>query len=448
MSYLVRKADNFLLEWKSNSDRYPLIIKGARQVGKTETIRKFAQANYKNVIEINFITEPVYKSIIEEGFSTDSITKLISRIDPSKHFSVGDTLIFFDEIQDFPEIATSLKFFKEDGRFDVICSGSLLGVQYHRIASISVGYKIDYQMYSMDFEEFLWAKGYSEDTMNDMTSHMLTQTPFSSTEHNIFSNLFIEYCILGGMPAIVSNYISKGTFEGSLDLQRQLLIDYKNDIIKYAEGLDKAKILSVYRSIPAQLAKENKKFQYSKVTKGGRSKDYMGCIEWLKDAGLINVCACLQFPELPLKGNVNENKYKVYTSDTGLLVANLDDEAQIDLRANKNLGVYKGALYENFAAEALVKQGYGLYYYSKENSTLEEDFFIRSTNELIPIEVKANTNQSKSIRQLINSNSYADIKHGIKLTTGNVGESDNIITFPYFCAFLLKRYMNEQDVFK
>ena len=448
MSYLVRKADNFLLEWKSNSDRYPLIIKGARQVGKTETIRKFAQANYKNVIEINFITEPVYKSIIEEGFSTDSITKLISRIDPSKHFSEGDTLIFFDEIQDFPEIATSLKFFKEDGRFDVICSGSLLGVQYHRIASISVGYKMDYQMYSMDFEEFLWAKGYSEDTMNDMTSHMLTQTPFSSTEHNIFSNLFIEYCILGGMPAIVSNYISKGTFEGSLDLQRQLLIDYENDIIKYAEGLDKAKILSVYRSIPAQLAKENKKFQYSKVTKGGRSKDYMGCIEWLKDAGLINVCECLQFPELPLKGNVNENKYKVYTSDTGLLVANLDDEAQIDLRANKNLGVYKGALYENFAAEALVKQGYGLYYYSKENSTLEEDFFIRSTNELIPIEVKANTNQSKSIRQLINSNSYADIKHGIKLTTGNVGESDNIITFPYFCAFLLKRYMNEQDVFK
>ena len=448
MSYLVRKADNFLLEWKSNSDRYPLIIKGARQVGKTETIRKFAQANYKNVIEINFITEPVYKSIIEEGFSTDSITKLISRIDPSKHFSAEDTLIFFDEIQDFPEIATSLKFFKEDGRFDVICSGSLLGVQYHRIASISVGYKMDYQMYSMDFEEFLWAKGYSEDTMNDMTSHMLTQTPFSSTEHNIFSNLFIEYCILGGMPAIVSNYISKGTFEGSLDLQKQLLIDYENDIIKYAEGLDKAKILSVYRSIPAQLAKENKKFQYSKVTKGGRSKDYMGCIEWLKDAGLINVCACLQFPELPLKGNVNENKYKVYTSDTGLLVANLDDEAQIDLRANKNLGVYKGALYENFAAEALVKQGYGLYYYSKENSTLEEDFFIRSPNELIPIEVKANTNQAKSIRQLINSNSYVDIKHGIKLTTGNVGESDNIITFPYFCAFLLKRYMNEQDVFK
>ena len=448
MGYLIRKTDHFLQEWKKNPDRYPLIIKGARQVGKTETIRRFAKKNYRNVIEINFITEPAYQAVVEDGFSADSITKLISRIDPSKHFVAGETLIFFDEIQDFPEIATALKFFKEDGRFDVICSGSLLGVQYHRIASISVGYKTDYQMYSMDFEEFLWAKGYSEETIVDMLDHMLSKTSFSTSEQKVFSNLFLEYCILGGMPAIVSNYIETGTFEGSLELQRQLLIDYENDIIKYAEGLDKAKILSVYRSIPAQLAKENKKFQYSKVVRGGRSKDYMGCVQWLKDAGLINICECLQFPELPLKGNVNENKYKVYISDTGLLVASLDDESQTDLRANKNLGVYKGALYENFAAEALVKQGYGLYYYSKENSTLEEDFFIRSMNELIPVEVKANTNQAKSMNQLIKSDSYADIKHGIKLTTGNIGVNGNIITFPYFCTFLLKRYMKAQKIFK
>lgn len=448
MGYLARKTDVFLQEWKKNPDRYPLIIKGARQVGKTETIRRFAKENYKNVIEINFITEPAYKVIIEEGFSADNITKLISRIDPSKHFDAGETLLFFDEIQDFPEIATALKFFKEDGRYDIICSGSLLGVQYHRIASISVGYKTDYQMYSMDFEEFLWAKGYEEETISDMLSHMLSGILFSEAEQRIFSNLFLEYCILGGMPAIVSSYMESGTFEGSLALQHQLLTDYENDIVKYAEGLDKAKILSVYRSVPAQLAKENKKFQYSKVTKGGRSKDYMGCIEWLKDAGLINVCECLQFPELPLKGNVNADKYKVYISDTGLLVASLDDEAQIDLRANKNLGVYKGALYENFVAEALIKQGYGLYYYSKENSTLEEDFFVRSANELIPVEVKSNTNRSKSMRQLIKNDTYGDIRHGIKFTTGNVGISDTIVTFPYFCAFLLKKYMEKQKLFE
>lgn len=372
MGYLVRKADAFLREWKKNPDRKPLIIKGARQVGKTETIRTFARENYKNVIEINFITEPSYKVIVEEGFSAEHIIKLISRIDPTKHFEENETLIFFDEIQDFPEIATALKFFKENGKYDVICSGSLLGVQYQRIASISVGYKTDYQMYSMDFEEFLWAKGYSEEAISDMLCHMLEGVAFSEAEQMIFSNLFLEYCILGGMPAIVSSYIERETFEGSLDLQHQLLVDYENDIVKYAQGLDKAKILSVYRSIPAQLAKENKKFQYSKVSKGGRSKDYMGCVEWLKDAGLINICECLQFPELPLKGNVDESKYKVYISDTGLLVASLDDESQIDLRANKNLGIYKGALYENFAAETLVKQGYGLYYYSKDNSTPDE----------------------------------------------------------------------------
>ena len=274
MSYLVRKADTFLLEWKNSSERKPLIIKGARQVGKTETIREFAKKNYKNVVEINFITEPSYKAIIGEGFSADSIVKLISRIDPTKHFKEHETLIFFDEIQDFPEIATSLKFFKENGKYDVICSGSLLGVQYHRIASISVGYKMDYQMYSMDFEEFLWAKGYSGETISDMLFHMLDGKAFSEAEYSTFSNLFLEYCILGGMPAIVSNYIEKGTFEGSLALQRQLLVDYENDIVKYAEGLDKAKILSVYRSIPAQLAKENKKFQYSKVSKGGRCWTY------------------------------------------------------------------------------------------------------------------------------------------------------------------------------
>ena len=382
MGYLVRKADAFLGEWKKNPDRKPLIIKGARQVGKTETIRTFARENYKNVIEINFITEPSYKVIVEEGFSAEHIIKLISRIDPTKHFEENETLIFFDEIQDFPEIATALKFFKENGKYDVICSGLLLGVQYQRIASISVGYKTDYQMYSMDFEEFLWAKGYSEEAISDMLCHMLEGVAFSEAEQVIFSNLFLEYCILGGMPAIVSSYIERETFEGSLDLQHQLLVDYENDIVKYAQGLDKAKILSVYRSIPAQLAKENKKFQYSKVSKGGRSKDYMGCVEWLKDAGLINVCECLQFPELPLKGNVDESKYKVYISDTGLLVASLDDESQIDLRANKNLGIYKGALYENFVAEALVKQGYGLYYYSKDNSTLEEDFFIRSASAI------------------------------------------------------------------
>lgn len=444
--YLRRKADSFLREWKNRNDRFPLIVSGARQIGKTETIRKFANENYESFIEINFVTEPKYKSIIEDGYSVDSIIRILSRIDPNKDFIPKKTLIFFDEIQDNPDIATSLKFFREDGRFDVICSGSLLGIQYRKIASISVGNKEDYRMYSMDFEEFLWARGYSETEIDEMLLHMIEGRPFTSVEYSLYENLFLDYSILGGMPKIVSTYIEKGTFERTLLLQRQLLIDYKSDIRKYSEGLDQTKIVSVYNSIPAQLAKENKKFQYSKVSKGGRSKEYMGCVEWLLDAGLINVCYCLAFPELPLKGNIDESKFKVYISDTGLLIASLDDEVQDDIRAKRNLGVYKGALYENFAAEALTKQGYGLYYYKRENSTLEEDFFIRSKNELIPLEVKANNNKAKSLRQLINSDNYSDIKHGLKFTAGNVGFDKQLMTFPYFCLFLLGRFMDEQDV--
>ncbi len=387
-------------------------------------------------------------SIIENGYTADEIIKLISLIDPGKKFVPNETLIFFDEIQAFPQIATSLKFFKEDGRYDIICSGSLLGIQYKHIASISVGYKMDYQMHSMDFEEFLWAKGYTVENIDSILEHMLSGKPFAEIEYNVYSNLFLEYCILGGMPNIVARYVENNHFQDSLLLQRQLLIDYESDVRKYAEGLDQAKIINVYRSIPSQLAKENKKFQYAKVSSGGRSKEYMGCIDWLLDAGLISVCYCLGFPELPLKGNIDESKFKIYMTDTGLLVSSLDDEAQDDLRANKNLGVYKGALYENFAAEALVKQNYGLYYYKKENATLEEDFFIRSKNELIPVEIKANTNKSKSMSQLIKSDRYPDIVHGIKFTLGNIGHEEPIYTFPYFCIFLLKRFMDEQEFFK
>ena len=240
---------------------------------------------------------------------------------------------------------------------------------------------------------------------------------------------------------MVREYISTNTFTGTLQMQTQLLEDYKEDIRKYADGLDQTRILNVFQHIPVQLAKDNKKFQISKVAKGARFKDYRGCIEWLKDTGLVNVCYCLQYPELPLKGNYDEEKYKLYYFDTGMLVAMLDEEAQEDLRANKNMNVYKGAMYENVVAEALVKSGYGLYYYKKENATLEEDFFVRTRDSLVPVEVKATNGRSKSLRTLIKSENYPDIKFGIKLIKGNIGIENDIHTFPYFCTFLLKRYI-------
>lgn len=443
--YLERKIDKFLSDWKKNNDRKPLIVKGPRQIGKTESIKRFAQNNYKSVIEINFVTSEKYKMITSDGYDADSIIKNISLINPSNKFIPNETVIFFDEIQEFPDIATSLKFFNIDGRFDVICSGSLLGINYKRIESNSVGYKTDYNMYSLDFEEFLWAKGYNDDVINEMLKTMLELKPFSELQHTIFSSLFLDYCVLGGMPAVVKEYIKNKTFEGTLEIQRQLIADYQEDIRKYAVGLDQTRITNVFNSIPVQLAKENKKFQLSKIEKGARFKDYRGCIEWLQDAGMIHMCYCLNNPELPLKGNYDPDKFKIYFCDTGLFVALLDDEAQEDLRANKNLSVYKGALYESIVGEALVKSGYGLYYYKKDNGTLEQDFFVRTSNLLIPLEVKSTNNRSKSLSALVSNKKYSDIEYGIKLCAGNIGFSNDIYTFPYYCTFLLKRYLQEKN---
>ena len=440
MKYLTRKIDAFLLDWKSNSNHNPLIVKGARQIGKTESILHFANNNYANVIYINFVEEPHYKNIIVDGYKPEQICKNISRLNLDVRFTKGETLLFFDELQEFPQIATALKFFKIHGGYDVICSGSLLGVNYRKIESNSVGYKTDYVMRSMDFEEFLWAKGYDADSL---LSHIRDRKPFSILEQELYMGLFRDYWLLGGMPAVVNNYITNGTFEGVLDMQRQLVFDYQEDVRKYVQGIEQTKILNVFKRIPIQLGHDNKKFQISKVAPGAKTKDYWGCIEWLNDAGIISICYCLNFPELPLKANYDDSKYKIYFADTGLLIALLDDEVQFDLRKNRNLGTYKGALYENIVAEALVKSGVDLFYYKRQDSTLEEDFFMRTKDNLVPIEVKSGNASAKSLQTLIKSEKYSDISWGIKLVDGNIGYANNVLTIPYFCAFLLKRYLSE-----
>lgn len=439
--YLRRKIDEFLKTWKQTPGHMPLIIKGARQIGKTESILHFAEKEYANVVNINFALESGYKTITSDGYEVDRILRNITLIDPSKRFVAGNTLILFDEIQEHPDIATTLKAFRIDGRFDVICSGSLLGINYRRIHSNSVGNKQDYEMFSMDFEEFLWAKGYSDATILEILSHMTEKRPFSDTEFMVFRRLFLDYCVLGGMPAVVRQYIETGLFTGSKDIQEQIRLDYEEDIRKYAEGLDQTKIVGIYRNVPVQLAKENKKFQYSKVSPSARAREYSGCIDWLRDAGVVLQCFCLGFPELPLKGNYDETKFKLYYPDTGLLVSTLDDEAQEDLRVNKNLGVYKGALYENMVAEALYKQNFGLFYYMNDTATLEANFFVRTQDSLIPVEVKAGQNKAASLRTLIQSDRYKDVSFGIKFGDYNIGCSDCVETFPWFCAFLLKRYL-------
>ena len=440
--YLKRKIDKYLFDWKTNPNHKPLIIKGARQVGKTKSIENFAKRNYESIVEINFAEDPVYKQIVENGYSAEAVIKNISRINPGARFIKGKTLIFFDEIQEFPDIATSLKFFSLDGNYDVICSGSLLGIHYKEISSISVGYKTEIEMRSLDFEEFLWALGYDDSVKEDILSHMRSFTPFSPEVLKIYNDLFLDYCIIGGMPDVVKDFVSNKTFENTIEMQRQIVIGYEADIRKYAVGLDKARITNVFRSVPFQLGKENKKFQISKVRSGAKFADYRGSFEWLEDAGIVNVSRALQTPNLPLKGNVIENCFILYYADNGLLLSQLDDEAQMDFRQNKNLDVYKGGLFESIIGEALVKSGYDLHYYKKENSTLQEEFFVRYKDYLVPIEVKAGNNNAKSLSTLIKSDNYPEIRFGIKIVKGNVGYDYNICTFPHFCAFLIKDFLS------
>lgn len=440
---LKRKIDKYLTDWKNKPDRKPLIIKGARQIGKTRSVEWFAGQNYASVIEINFIEQKKYREIFNDGFEVDAILKNISLLNPELKFIPGDTIFFFDELQACPNCATSLKFFKLDGRFDVICSGSLMGISYNEIESNSVGYKEDYEMHSMDFEEFLWAKGYNDEFTADLLSHMLDVRPLSELQMDTLMSLFRDYVIIGGMPEVVSTYVRNKNFSGTLDIQRQLLKDYEEDITKYVEDLDKAKVKAVYNHISTFLAKENKRFQITKIARNARNRDYMGCVEWLADAGVVNVCYCLNQPELPLKGNYAPKMYKIYFKDTGLLIASLDEEAQEDLRANRNLGTYKGAIYENIVGDMLVKQGYRLFYYHSDRPALEMDFFIRDADSLIPVEVKANDGATASLNRLLNDDKYNDVKYGIKLGYRNIGFNGKFYTFPYFLTFLLRRFVAE-----
>lgn len=441
---LKRKIDVFLKEWKKRTKKLPLIVKGARQVGKTASIRIFAHKNYKHLVEINFVLQSEFRSIFDQGFAVDTIIKNISFINPGFVFEPGKTLIFFDELQALPNCATSLKSFKEDGRYDVICSGSLMGISYQAIESNSVGYKEEYEMHAMDFEEFLWAKGYRKNQIEDIYEYLKNVRAIPDVQFNVLSECFKDYLVTGGMPAVVKTFIEQKNYSGCLKLQRMLLRGYEEDITKYAAGLDKAKILNVYRSIPVFLGQENKKFQISKVAAHARSRDYVGIADWLKDAGIVHICYCLNLPELPLKGNCDYAKYKMYYHDTGLLIAALDDEAQEDLRKNKNFNIYKGAVFENIAAQMLVCAGYNLFFYKNEKSTIEMDFFVRDRDSLIPVEVKARDGATASLNNLIRQKKYTDIRYGIKLCAKNIGFNGSFYTIPYFLTFMLKRFLSEK----
>ena len=444
MDYLKRKIDKFLDEWLISDKKKPLIIKGARQIGKTKTIEEFAKRNNLSLVEINFVLNPEFRDIFDDGYKVDKILENITFKDPSLEFIPGKTLIFFDEIQKCINAATSLKSFKIDGRFDVICSGSLMGLSYKEIESVSTGHKIDYTMYSMDFEEFLWALGYKEEQIENLYECMKNLSPLSETQFNVLLDRFHQYMVLGGMPEVVKLFVDQKNYSGTLALQKQIILDYEEDITKYVEGLDKTKILNVFRKIPVFLGQDNKKFRISKVAHGARNREYTGVTDWLIDAGIVNISYCLNDLALPLKGNYDSDNYRLYFMDTGLLVASLDEESSKDLRNNKNFNTYKGAIYENIVGDMLKKSGYNLYFYKNEDGTQEVEFFVRDANNLIPIDVKATDGKVKSIKSFIKDKNIKDINFGIKLAEKNIGFENNIYTFPYFLTFLLKRFLSEK----
>lgn len=430
---LQRKITENLIQWKNQPDKRCLVIKGARQVGKTYIIDKFARDQYKNYIYINFDENPSYQLIFDGDFSVETLIKQISLRVPGAKLVPGETLIFLDEIQNCPRARTALKFLAIDKRFDVIASGSLLGINYKDVPSFPVGYVEHLEMYSLDFEEFLWANGVSSESINDIKEYFIEKEKVPAAMHERMMQLLKEYIVVGGMPRVVSEFIQTHNFARVLKLQKSIISDYFDDIAKYAEGAEKTKARACFLSIPKHLAKDYKKFQYSTVDKNGSARKYGGSLMWLYDAGIINFCYNLATPKLPLEGNAKSDIFKVYMRDTGLLMAMLEDGSQEDIM-DGNLGIYKGAIYENIIADIFGKAGKKLYYF-EYNSKIEIDFFIRYQKRAVAIEVKSAENtKAKSMDSVIEN--YG-VEYGIKLSSKNVGVNGQIDSYPLYMAIFL-----------
>lgn len=430
---LKREIEDKLIEWKNKTDKKCLIISGARQVGKTYIVEKFAKEYYENFVEINFVENPTAKKIFDGDLNITTILANISLYVPEQsHLVPNKTLIFFDEIQACPNARTALKFFAIDKRFDVIASGSLLGINYEQVSSYPTGYVEFLEMNPLSLKEFLWANGVDESVISIIRNCYETRRVVNEAMNVKMLEYFKQYIVVGGMPNVVNTFINNHNYEEVLNLQKNILIDYKNDIAKYAISTEKVKAKACFESIPAQLAKENKKFMYSTFDKNGKSQKYLGSVNWLIDAGIVNICNNVSTLDLPLVAYKEENYFKLYMADTGLLVSMLDDGTNAQIMEG-NLGIYKGAIFENIIAQILHSNGNKLYFYNR-NNTLEIDFVLSKNAKVMPIEVKSNNNKAKSLITILKENPDMG---GIKLVYGNVGEVGNMLTLPLYMAMFL-----------
>ncbi len=436
---LKRKMEQILDNWKKTANHKPLIVKGCRQCGKTYSVVDFAKKNYKNVVYLNFYENPDYASVFSGALNVDTIIMLLSALlGDNAVFEAGQTILILDEIQDCPDARTALKFFRMDERFDVIGTGSLLGVKGYgkEPKSIPVGSETVVDMYPLDFEEFLWANGIADSVIELLKKSLETEVPVPEALHNRMRQLLLQYAVVGGMPDVVQTFVDTKQMNDVLSAQRDIVRSYEDDMVKYAEKKDKSHIKECFQSIPRQLGKENKKFQYSVVRKGATASKYAGSLQWIEDAGIISRCRNLSITELPLDGNAQEDVFKVYMKDCGLFASMLEDGTQYDILQG-NLFGYKGAIFENLIADIFAKMGRKLYYFHKD-SGMEVDFVIRYKGECTLVEVKAATGNTKSTKTILNHPEKYHVHSAVKLGDYNVGRSGSVLTLPLYLAFLLR----------
>jgi len=446
---LQRKIFDYLVNRKKSENKKPLVIKGLRQVGKTFIVKEFGKKYYKSVVYLDFRVNENLREIFDNSFIINDLVSQITANIKNARIIENDTLFIFDEVQDCPNARSSLKYFYEDGRYDVVCTGSLLGIKgYNQKGdkSIPVGYEEIVYMNSLDFEEFLWANGITDETISFCKKCFKDKVSIFNSIHDKLSELFRMYICVGGMPAVINEFLKSGDMNQVLKIQKNIIESYKDDFGRhlrsdnslYVDEKELGVILAVFDSIPSQLAKENKKFQFSKVKSKAKNDDFKRAIERLYDAGIICKCYNLNNLELPLEGNKEDDVFKVYMSDSGLFVSLLEEGTQADILKG-NMLVYKGAIYENIIADMFNKNGRKLYYYRKD-SGLELDFVTRYDGSCIPIEVKATNNKSKSLSTVLNNNEKYHISFAIKLRDGNVQLLGNVLYLPHYLAFLLNSY--------
>lgn len=438
---LKRKMYDKLLEWKKTKSRECLLIKGARQVGKTYLVRQFGTNEYESFIEINFHMQSSLRVIFEGDRSSEEIYKRITANIPGVKLIPGKTLLFLDEIQKCADARTALKFLAQDERFDVIASGSLLGLAYGQdadkevkeVESIPVGYEKPLMMYSLDFEEFLWAYGYGDDTIDYLHSFYDSKEKIPPEINEKYDSILREYLVIGGMPEVVANFMEFKDFGKVQEIQDKILTSYADDISQHAKGAEKVKVRKCYDSIPRQLARENKKFKYSEVEKKATARKFGDSVQWLHDANMAYICCNTSNPMLPLKAYEKENEFKLYINDTGLLMAMFGFATKQALLNGKLVGPAKGGIYENFAAETLIKNGYTLHYYKPDDNS-ELEFVIEKDGEVVPIEVKAGNTATKSLNRFIEEYSPSI---AYKLISGNIGQSEAKLTLPHYLAMFI-----------